>query len=205
VDIPSLVMWDLGGVLVSYDADSQIKEMALLFGQPIARIKEALRGQGGQGLLTRFECGRISAEDYASSLEQRFGRAVARDQFWDAHNSSIWPNARAIELLKMVKARRPAVKHATVSDIDSRRLDHALRIVNFRFTVTLASFMVKNLKPGTDIYLKAMTLTGTLPVQCAYFDDQDPNIQAARTLGIRGFRYKDDKQFESDLRALGLL
>jgi 2-haloacid dehalogenase len=61
------------------------------------------------------------------------------------------------------------------------------------------------LKPDPAIYRLLLDRHGLVPRQTLYVDDAEPNVDAARQLGMRALRFRDAGSLRAELAVLGLL
>ena len=59
-------------------------------------------------------------------------------------------------------------------------------------------------KPEEGIYRRALEISQRAPEECVFIDDRPMNVECAGHLGMHTILFRDAKQMEQDLRALGL-
>ncbi|NOZ33553.1 MAG: HAD family phosphatase [Alphaproteobacteria bacterium] len=73
-----------------------------------------------------------------------------------------------------------------------------------KFDGIVVSGMEGLIKPDYRIYYLFMDRFGLTPEQCVFIDDSEPNVVAARKLGMKACHFTGPGQLRKDLRALGL-
>ncbi|MBN1381878.1 MAG: HAD family phosphatase [Deltaproteobacteria bacterium] len=66
----------------------------------------------------------------------------------------------------------------------------------------ILSYKVNLLKPAPEIFQCLLEQYDLLPEETVFIDDTANNVQAAKSLGIRGIHYKDHESFRSALNDL---
>ena len=66
------------------------------------------------------------------------------------------------------------------------------------FPVILGGDMVQKRKPDPEIYLKAQTLLGKSPAECAAFEDSGPGLNAAKNAGMKAIAVPNEFTKEHD-------
>jgi HAD superfamily hydrolase (TIGR01509 family) len=84
--------------------------------------------------------------------------------------------------------------HATVLDPDVRTLTD----------MVIYSHHVGCLKPQTEIYEKALSLSGSTPERTLFIDDRIENIRGAAALGIQTHQFRDRRTLRREFRSYGL-
>jgi putative hydrolase of the HAD superfamily len=132
-----------------------------------------------------------------AALEARAGRSLP-----DLHDE--WRRAQRLigANLALVERLRPPYKVSVLSNADCSlrgRLADELRIAHF-FDDIVCSAEVGISKPDPAIYKLAATRLGVAPTECAFVDDWDQNLDAARSVGMTTVLFQLDKGH--DLAAL---
>jgi putative hydrolase of the HAD superfamily len=129
-------------------------------------------------------------------LEEQAGRSLPRlHDAWLAARHLIRSN------VLLVRRLRPAYRTAILSNAD-RTLRDRLRELGIHdlFDTVVSSAEEGVAKPEAEIYRRAAERLGLPPESCAFVDDYDVNVKAARALGMHGIVYRVDRG--QDLAAL---
>src|SRR5262245_7075739 len=131
------------------------------------------------------------------SLEQRAGRPLpALHDEWQKAQA---PITRSLELVRLLRSR---YKLSILSNADlslRRRLEHEIGIHHL-FDDIICSAEVGMAKPDAAVFELACRRLGLPPAECLFVDDHDPNVQAARDVGMAAVLFRVDRG--DDLRAL---
>ena len=60
------------------------------------------------------------------------------------------------------------------------------------------------MKPDPSIFKAALDQVQRSPDAVLFIDDRPDNIEGAKTVGIRGIVFQNEKQFKEQLKSLGL-
>jgi putative hydrolase of the HAD superfamily len=195
------LFWDIGGVLLSNAWDHQERDLAVerfLLSKPEFEARH-------QELLTAFEEGKLSLDEYLERTVFYQARTFSREEFKQFMFSLSHPKPQALELARSLSSTcRYAM--ATINN-ESRDLNQ-YRIQKFElaesFDVFVSSCFVGMRKPDVRIYRMALDLTQHLPQECVFIDDRQENLTGAEKVGIRAVLMKDAQQLRRDLQALGV-
>ena len=69
----------------------------------------------------------------------------------------------------------------------------------------IASWDVKLVKPGPEIYLALLDKYGLKAEECVFTDDTPKNVEGAKAVGIDAFLFLNTQQCEKELRDRGLI
>lgn len=72
------------------------------------------------------------------------------------------------------------------------------------FKVVIISSEVGMVKPQKEIFELALKKLKSKPNECIFVDDNEKNILVARDIGFIALHFKDNNQFVSELRHLGI-
>jgi putative hydrolase of the HAD superfamily len=195
------LFWDIGGVLLSNAWDHTERDLAVerfLLSKPEleARHKE---------LLTSFEEGRLSLDDYLDRTVFYQPRTFSREEFKQFMFSLSRPKPQSLEVARSLSLKG---KYA-MSTINNESRDlNKYRIQKFElaeiFDLFVSSCFVGIRKPDERIYRMALELTQHSPEECVFIDDRQENLTGAKKVGIRTILMKDAQQLRRDLQALGV-
>ena len=190
------VIFDFGGVLIDmrWDVSAGLEDTHRLPRHALLETlyrtptwEEIERGQGDL-LAWRAEAHRL--------LEEQAGRSLPR-----LHDA--WLAARHLIPANVLLARRlrPAYRTAILSNADRTLRDRLRELgIHDHFDTVVSSAEEGMAKPEAEIYRRAAERLGLPPESCVFVDDYEANVQAARTLGMRGIVYRVDRG--QDLAAL---
>ena len=191
------MVFDFGGVLwdMRWDVARALSEQ---HGLPRSSIFETLYRTDAWHAIERgigdAEAWRARAH---AELETRAGRPLpALHDEWRRAQRPIAAN------LELVGCLRPPYKVSVLSNADGSlrgRLEDEMRIHHL-FDDIVCSAEVGMAKPEPEIFRLAAGRLGLDPAECAFVDDWDQNIEAAKAVGMTAIHYQLDKG--DDLTAL---
>jgi putative hydrolase of the HAD superfamily len=181
-----VIIFDLGKVLVDFDLEPMVREMAVDCIKPAAEFEKALRSSD---LAFRYETGIITTLEFYEHLREAGGLRMDIDRFRRVWSNVFTPEPLVPEaLLKALRTKYRLIllsntneAHATFIAENFSVLDH--------FDHKIFSFEVGLMKPDRRIYEHAIALAGCSPEQIFFTDDRPENVEAARELGIRTYRF----------------
>jgi FMN phosphatase YigB (HAD superfamily) len=195
------IIFDLGNVLIPFDFKLAYAQLEPMCGHPGAEISKRIRSTD---LVTRFESGLVSAEQFVEEFSRLLDLNTSYDEFcrlWSSiflgptlvpesmlaglhrrYRLLLLSNTNAIHF-PMVRANYPLIRH----------FDHYV-----------LSYQVRALKPSPKIYAEAVAHADCTPEECFFTDDIGLYVEAARHAGIDAVQFQSVAQLEADLRARGI-
>ncbi len=193
---------DFGGVILDmrWDAARALEER---HGLPRHALVETLYRTA---TWREIECGRGDRQAWLDEahglLEARAGRPLPR--LHDAWRGAQHPIAANVAL---VGALRPPYRTALLSNADVS-LPGRLRAARLDalFDAVVCSAEVGIAKPDPAVYRLAAARLGLPPEACVFVDDAEPNVEAARAVGMTAIHYRVDRgdDLGAALAALGV-
>lgn len=194
-----IVLFDLGGVLIEL---ADIRSMGRYFGKHPE--EEVWRRWLGCPWVRRFERGHCSADEFARGMVESWSMETSPETFLDAFvrwPRGLMPGAR--ELTQAARARIPigclsntnvlhAERHASEEAVyalfDHRFLSHELGLV----------------KPDREIFEHVLGDLGCPAASVLFLDDNQINVDGARTAGLRAERTRGLAEVRSALARHGI-
>ncbi|MGH7321457.1 MAG: HAD family hydrolase [Candidatus Rokuibacteriota bacterium] len=191
------LIFDFGGVLWNMRWDVA-KALEAAHGVPVNALAETLYRTPTWAALERGVGDREAwLEEAHRLLEARVARSLPR--LHEAWRATQQPIAETISLLH---ALRPSYRMAILSNADASlrsRLRDGLGIPDL-FDDIICSAEVGIAKPEPAIYRLVAARLGLPAEACVFVDDSEPNVEAARAIGMRGVFFRVDRG--DDLRTL---
>jgi putative hydrolase of the HAD superfamily len=202
--VAEAVIFDLGGVLTR----SPFPILAQ-YAAEVGLAPELLAGsmRAGSEIMRDAEIGRTTmhafVEDLSRKIESSHGRVLEVQRVIECLAQCVQPLPDAIELVREVaKSHRVAV--LTNNTTDMRELWFPL-LPGGLFDVVVDSSEVGMRKPEPEIYHVTLRGLGVSAADAVFVDDQQDNVDAARSLGVEGLVFTDVDQARRELGALGVL
>ena len=198
----SLLLWDVGGVLLSNGWDHLSRAAAVDRFHLNAAEFEARHA----AVEAAFETGSLSEEEYLDATVFYEPRTFSRDEFRTFIRSRSTAHPSAIEVARALQ--RGGRYHLATLNNESRELNE-YRIQKFGlaeiFEEFFSSCYTGHRKPDPAAYRAALDITRHAPEETLFLDDRPENIAAAESLGIRSLRVIDPGRLRGDLDRLGVV
>ncbi len=189
MDQISLLIFDLGGVVVHNN--DVVPEFAEILGTDSVTVQTFLAG-----FLRDLYTGAISVEEFWAQADAVFpGRP--HDNLWLTLYQATQDSC-VISVLSDLKAAGYRVVAGT-NTIDDHYRYHTERGDLDIFDAVYASHHMGLAKPDPAFYQHILDAESAAPECSMFFDDRSENVDAARRLGIRAFRFTDCRTLRRDL------
>jgi putative hydrolase of the HAD superfamily len=195
------LFWDVGGVLLSNAWDRTQRSAAL----QNFHLDEIEFHDRHEMLVSSFERGKISLDDYLDRTVFYRMRPFTREQFKDFICSLSQPDPEA---LNFARALAHSGKYL-MSTINNESKDLNLyRIEKFKlreiFSLFVSSCYVGLRKPEVGIYQLALDITQQTPEETCFIDDRELNLESAAKLGMHTIKMEGVGQLQKALADLGV-
>jgi putative hydrolase of the HAD superfamily len=199
----SLILFDLNGVLYSYDRDARIAHLASVAHLAPPAVKAAIWDSGFEDA---GDAGSLDAAGYLKGFGACLGTSVSEADWVDAQRLAVTPIADTLALLPRL---RPTVRCAVLTNNNLLVLRHfatvypeVVALMGDR-TYVSAEFGVR--KPDPEVYRRCLDRLGIAPAAALFIDDSAANVGGARAAGLAGHDYTGPDALETALGASGLL
>lgn len=177
---PSLLLFDLGGVLIE---NSTFKRLNHLMGEPkdFVALKHLWLTSPS---VRRFELGDGSPYEFAVSFIAEWGICLSPEAFLEEFYS--WPSDFYPEARSTLHSLRQKYH---VGCLSNSNVLHWEKFGGFKddFDIAISSHQLGAIKPDNEAFLKALETCSAKPSEVYFFDDSTANIYAAKSLGIKSF------------------
>jgi putative hydrolase of the HAD superfamily len=193
------VIFDLGGVVIEWNPD---RILASYYADPELRtiMKTALFLHPDWLQLDR---GTLHEADLLARAAARTGRSAAElSGLFAAVRESLHTKAETVALLEKLSAR--GVPLYCLSNMSSDIFAYLRERHSFWgvFRGIVISGDIRMMKPEREIFEFLLQRYGLVAAETVFVDDNAPNIEAARALGIHPVWFKDAQQCELELEEL---
>ncbi len=176
------VFFDLGNVLVHFDHDIAVRNVANLVARDTAVVKQALFTSG---LQDRLETGLITSHEFAESVVKTLDCKTDKETLLEAISAIFRPNEGIVILLDQLRQAR--IPMAVLSNTCEPHWLWILRqqwpVMHGWFDFYILSFEARSMKPDAGIYEESERRSGRKPEQLFFTDDRADNIAAAHARG----------------------
>lgn len=193
------IIFDLGNVTIKFDETPTFKKWASCGSKSFSEVKKYHENSSAR---KAFERGKIAPKQFYEKYSEDLGLKIGYGDFVNNYCNIFSRNKEVEEIIKSLKEK---VKLVLLSNTNYLQYEHCkkkFKILKL-FDERIASHEVGMRKPNPLIFLKAAEKAGTLPFNCAYFDDIKEFIHIARIMGVKAFQYKNTEKLRKDLKNMG--
>lgn len=198
MDSPSLLLFDLGGVLIE---NSTFESLNRLLREPMEVT--ALRDRWLlSSAVRRFELGAISPADFAEAFIAEWEIQLSSQAFLREFLS--WPRGFYAGARETIRDLRQRYRVACLSNSNVLHWEKFGGLEN-DFDIALSSHQLGVIKPDDEAFLCAFRACEVDPSMVYFFDDSSANVSTARRLGVRAFQVEGIAPLIHTLYVEGLL
>ena len=194
-----VILSDLGGVVVEFNADQLVHQMAQLLGRSFDDVQAAVYGKD---LLLPFELGQIGPKAYYEGLKKKLKLPWTYEQFVRAWNNIFIENQDVIQIMVRLRKRHRLFALSNTNALHIEYIKRSFPALGF-FEGWVASCDVGFRKPDPHIYALALERAGVKPSQAVYIDDRPELVEAGKSVGLTAIRFESSGQLAEDLRDAG--
>ena len=195
-----LVIFDLGGVAVEFEADRLVHQVSQLLGRSFDEVQQAVYHPE---LLLPFELGRISPQTYYEGLKGKLRLPWTYPQFVRAWNDIFTENVDVTRIMRQLSRRHRLIALTNTNALHLQYLRTTVPSLSV-FEDWVASCDVGLRKPDPQMYRLALDRARVEARHAVYVDDRPEMAEAGRRVGLQAIRFEHSRQLEQDLRAAGL-
>lgn len=191
------LIFDLGNVLLFFDHNKMIKQMAACLSMSTSRTSEIIFNKKR---LHSFEKGEITSRHIFELLLSKSNSSCSYEEMVEAASDIFTPNMPLIAALASFKKQN--IRLVLLSNTVDMHIDFVRKKFNVldHFDHLILSYEVGCRKPEKAIYLKALEVAQCPKESTLFIDDISENIAAAEKVGIPSYRFVDTNAFLEHLR-----
>jgi len=199
---PSVVIFDLGKVLVDFDYSIAARRIAARCKMP---LEEILFFIAQSPLLVRFETGLMTSEQFFKEIRAATGFAGDLAEFSSFFSDIFVPIEPMVQL--HARLRRRGLPTYIFSNTNDLAITHIRRNFPFfsNFDGYILSYEQGAMKPDAKIYEAAESQSGRRAAEILYLDDRPENIAAGAARGWQVILQELPEKTHDVIRKLGLL
>lgn len=193
-----VILFDLGGVLIELSGAGTMMRWSQLDESEIWRRWLASTA------VRKFESGKCDADEFARAVVREFQLATTPEVFMEAFIQ--WPNGLfegAVPLLRRLSDDYHLSCLSNTNQLHWQRFETETALFDNLHSHFL-SHQIGMLKPDTEIFGYVTEALGRSPESILFFDDNQVNVDAARTAGFHARQAKGVDEVERHLQQLGL-
>lgn len=195
---PTLLLFDLGGVLIESSVFNQLGYLLPKDTEPHDIKARWLYSP----TVRQFERGEISPETFARQLVEEWELSMSPADFLEFFGC--WPRRFFPGAHETLQTLRQSYRVGCLSNSNPV---HWQQFADFDaiFDVSLFSHLLGVIKPDPEIFLKALETCSVAPEEVMFFDDCQANVDAAKDLGIPAFLTDGFASLQATLKMTALL
>jgi HAD superfamily hydrolase (TIGR01509 family) len=200
--IPSVVVFDLGKVLVDFDYLIAARKIAARSRMATEQVKDLI---DHSQLLFSYETGKITKDQFFAEVCAVTGFCGDLEEFSHYFSDIFVPIAPMVEL--HADLRRRGIPTFIFSNTNELAVDHIRRRFPFfgNFDGYIFSYEHGAMKPEQKIYEVVERLTGSSGKQILYLDDRPENAAAGLIRGWHVIQHQTPEKSRAVLEQLNLL
>lgn len=198
---PTIVVFDLGKVLLEFDYSIAARTIAERCGLPSAEVKKHL---DYSPVLFRYETGLMTRQEFYEDIQRATHFPGDLCEFSSYFADIFW------EIPPMVSAqaalRRQGIPTYIFSNTNDLAIEHIRRNFPFfaNFDGYILSYEVGAMKPDAKIYEELEKLSGKRGAEILYLDDRQENVDAGAARGWQVILQTDPEKSAAAMSQLGL-
>jgi len=199
---PSIVVFDLGKVLVDFDYTIAGRRLAAQSTMSPAEVQKYL---DYSPLLFRYETGLMTRQEFFDEVRQATGFRGGLAEFGSFFADIFSEIPAMIALHAELRRRRiPTYVFSNTNDLAIEHIQHAFPFFA-NFDGYILSYEVRAMKPAAKIYEALEDLSGKRGAEILYLDDRQENVDAGAARGWQTILQTDPATSRAAIERLGLL
>jgi putative hydrolase of the HAD superfamily len=198
------VVSDFGGVLTAPLLPAFVRAHADL-DIPLEALGAVMQ-RGGRERLYALERGELAERDFLAALEDGLSEELGRPVSLDGYGRRLFAQLEANEPLFayfcVLRDRGMRLAILTNNVREWEPIWRAKLPIDDVFELVVDSAFVGMRKPEPEIYALTLERLGLPAEACAFLDDLDVNVSAARAAGMHGIQFLDTEQAIRDLESV---
>jgi epoxide hydrolase-like predicted phosphatase len=201
---PALI-FDFGNVLSFFDYKKAADRLGETIGMSGADLLARATGLGFDGLVKRYESGKMTSPEFSREVSNLVGLRMSHDDFAAAWADIFRLNDSVAELVAGLKrAGYTLVLGTNTNDLHAAQFRSQFVEALSHFDRLVLSYEVGHIKPAADFYRACAQAAGRPESECIFIDDLAENIEGARATGMAGIVYRDTPSLVEELAKLGV-
>jgi putative hydrolase of the HAD superfamily len=198
------VILDYGDVISLPRDPAVLTEMAAILALSAYEFREAY-----DFFRHEYDRGSFSPDEYWTRIAEKAGVALTESDIPRLREADVrmWGRLNHTILKWAGQLRAAGFKTAVLSNMHSDMVEHirANGAWATEFDCLTLSSAIGMAKPEAEIFHHCLNSLGVEPQQALFIDDREPNVEAARAVGIRGIVAPTPARLKENLKAIGFV
>ncbi len=191
------VIFDLGNVLVNFDAKRAAKRFAKACGIPVWRVWVHFFTSSVE---KSYTCGKISSREFFEHSKQALGFPKDFQTFKKIWNGIFWENRGMLRIMTKLRPHYRLYLISNTNEMHFSFIKKKYKKLIRLFHQTFPSNEVGFRKPDPEIYRAVLKKIKLKPETTVFIDDMPSFVSGARKVGMNAIRFKNPKQMIQELR-----
>jgi glucose-1-phosphatase len=196
------IVFDFGNVIGYFDHERTLKRLAQHSDLSVAQMRAAVYDTP---LEDAYEVGEIATADFLIEVHKRWRLRCDHDELAAAWADIFSPNPELCPIIPRLKRRYRLLLGSNTNDLHSRHFRRQFADTLGHFDSLILSHEIGVRKPKAGFFHHCQKQAGASPEQCLFIDDMAENVAGAEACGWRGIVFRDCRDLEARLNALGIL
>jgi FMN phosphatase YigB (HAD superfamily) len=199
---PSIVVFDLGKVLVDFDYSIAARKVAARSARAVDQLRSFLESSP---LLVEYETGRVTRQEFFTEICRATGFRGTIEEFGEFFADIFTAIPPMIEL--HARLHRRGIPTWIFSNTNDLAIEHIRRSFPFfrDFDGYIFSYEVGAMKPAAKIYEALEKLAGRRGTEILYLDDRPENVAGGAVRGWRTILHETPEKTRAALEHFKLL
>lgn len=175
-----MLLFDLGGVLVRLTGIPRMMDLT----NNRFTVEQLWEKWIFSSSVREYESGKISTEAFGEAVVHEFAMDIDPVEYCEEFR--MWPSEKfsgVNELLLRLKVRMSLASLSNTNELHWDRVVDEMEFIHL-FDYNFPSHKTGLLKPDREAFLNVSEQTGIPPEKILFFDDNEPNVQGARSAGL---------------------
>lgn len=196
-----LIISDFGGVICTFDYRIFCERLARRIHRTADQVFAAAFGDH---LLTDFETGKLSGQEYHRTVMARLDADVSYEEFYPTYGDIFTEVPATRDLFRRLRGRYPLYLLSDTNEIHFGYVQETVATLSV-FDEFIVSYRIGAMKPDPRMYQEALRRSGLPASACVFVDDRPGNVEGARRVGIRAVQFESPAQCADELTRLGVV
>jgi glucose-1-phosphatase len=197
------VLFDLGGVVLDVDFDRAFAVWAQYSRMPVSELRAAFRVDEPY---EQHETGRLDAQGYFTHLREALALECDHSTVQAGYNAVLVAEIEeTVRLLDALRAQVPCYAISNTNAVHVAEIERSFPQLLPRFARVFTSHEIGHRKPHPEAFQHVLREIGVPAPQVLLFDDLEPNVEAARALGMQAVLVRGPRDVGDALTERGLL
>ncbi len=191
------VIFDLGRVLMDIDFSAFSRALQLNHGGTSVFSEKKL-----ELLAFNYETGKITTDEFFTSLDAFFNKRFSRGQLFNAWNAIVGGEKK--DMTPIVARIQQQCRTAILSNTNETHFQYAASTIPLiqKIPLRFLSYEIGAVKPDPHVYLHVINALNSDPSALLFIDDIPENISAAHAAGMKGIIFQTPAQLLHELAAI---